>query len=164
MLRKTLLFSLFLFVSQLQAQTEADFEKFGAGIFSLISDTGSYPHLEYIRIKSWKQLIDEQDLESAEKEEWKLRIQDSYANEKIEFEKKLGLLVQEYRDASLKGAEFTFLESGYAPHPKWKNWYQCYLRFGFEHEGVQTMVDLNYELYYNGKGLLFIGTRIDEDF
>ena len=76
----------------------------------------------------------------------------------------LSLLVQEYRDASLKGAEFTFLESGYAPHPKWKNWYQCYLRFGFEHEGVQTMVDLNYELYYNGKGLLFIGTRIDEDF
>ncbi|WP_421753163.1 hypothetical protein [Croceimicrobium sp.] len=164
MLRKTLLFSLFLFVSQLHAQTEADFEKFGQGIFSLISDTGSYPNLEYIRIKSWKQLIDEQKLESAEKEEWKLRMQETYANDKIEFEKKLGLIVQEYRAASIKGAELTYLESAYVPHPKWKNWYQCYMRFSFEHEGLQTMVDLNYELYFNGKGLLFIGTRFDEDF
>lgn len=148
----------------LKAQTEADFQNFGASFYQLLSDTGAYPDLEYIRIKTFRQFIDEQELSAAEKEEWKIEANETYNFEKMEFDRKLGDLVESYRNASLEGASLDFNGFNYSPDPKWKNKYQCSIWLFYELEGLSTFVEIQFELYYNGKGLVFMGSTMDESF
>lgn len=160
------LFLLALATSSLPAwsQSAADFERFSKDLFILLSDTAQTPPLEYIRIKTWEELIDAQDLSALAKEEWKVKKNKAYAEEHQTFGAKLGGIVEEYRTATLNGAELEFMDSDYHPHPKWQGWYQCHLRFIYSNADLQSIVEISYELYYNGRGLVFIGTKMDDDF
>lgn len=155
---------LFFLSISLKAQTEADFQNFGASFYQLLCDTGKYPNLEYIRIKNMRQFIDEQDLSDSEKEEWKLKINETYLSDKSEFEQKLGVLVQNYRSSLLHGGKLSFNDFQYQPDPKWKNRYQCSLWLFFEHQGLSSFVQIQFEVYYMGKGLVFIGSQMEEAF
>jgi len=165
-MRNVLLFSLSLLFgfSNLQAQTEEDFEKFARDFYTLLSDSSEIPPLEYIRIKTWKQLIEEQELDRLEKDEWIIQKNKAYAQEQAEFGINLGGLINEYQSALEKGAKFEWLSSSRQAHEKWKNWYNCYFRFVFQTEDLQTVVQIKYDVYYNGRGLVFIGTELEEEF
>lgn len=147
-----------------KAQSEADFEQFSKDLFTLLSDTAQTPPLEYIRIKTWEDLINAQDLSALEKEEWKVKKNKSYAQEHQAFGSKLGGVVEEYRTAAINGVELEFMDSDYAPHEKWKNWYHCHLRLVYSTDELQSIVEISYDLYYNGRGLVFIGTNFEDNF
>ena len=153
-----------LFIGSIFGQSNADFENFSQDLFALLSDTAQTPPLEYIRIKTWEELIEAQDLPVLDQEEWKVKKNKAYAEEHQEFSTKLGGIVQEYRLAGLNGAKLEYLNSEYVAHPKWTNWYKCQLRFIFSGEAMQSIVEVQYELYYNGRGLVFIGTKLDDSF
>ena len=150
--------------TSLNGQSEEDFEKFARDFYTLLSDSTEVPPLEYIRIKTWKQLIEEQDLDSLEKDEWIIRKNKAYAQEQAEFGLNLGSLIEEYQNALENGADFEWLSSSKQAHEKWKNCYHCYFRFVFQTEDLQTVVQLKYDVYYNGRGLVFIGTELEEEF
>lgn len=147
-----------------KAQTKALFDDFTQDFFILLSDTTTIPPLEYIRIKTWKQLIEEQDISSLEQQEWIVRKNKEYPQEEAVFRLKLGRMIESYHEAIGNGASLEFLNSDYQLDQRWKNWYHCQLRFILQAEDLQTIVQINYQLYYNGKGLLFIGTQLEELF
>jgi len=47
---------------------------------------------------------------------------------------------------------------------KWKNQYRCTLRIFYELNDLETLVEIEYELYYNGQGLVFMGKGLKESF
>ncbi len=148
----------------LKAQEERDFQDFSKDVYSWLSDTGAETRIEYIRLKTWKQLINEQEISQTEKNMWIHKKEQSYYDEQKEFSNKLGNLINSYRNAVLAGAKMEYLESGYDPHPKWKKWYSCYFRFFLEEDGLETIVQVDYQLYFNGKGLMFLGTDISDEY
>ncbi len=161
---RKVLFSLILGLSSLgvSAQTDANFENFAQDFYSLLSDTAAYPNLEYIRVKTWRALIDNQDLSANEKEEWKVEMNRTYPELKASFEQKLGLMVGHYRELLRNGGSLSFAFADYRPHPKWKNLYTCSLKMYYELDEVQSFVEIQYELYYNGRGLVFYGDKLQE--
>lgn len=156
---------LFLFSSltlSLKAQSEVEFEKFNQDLFILITDSAALPKLEYTRLKTYKAHIDEQDWTSKKKESYKADLLEKYAAEYQEFQKRLGLIVDRYQIALRNGAEAEFLDFSYQANPDWKNRYQVSLNILYKEEGMQSVVRFDYDLYYNGETLLFIGDRIEE--
>ncbi|GEM_PF-2010783 len=155
---------LILFSLQAKAQTENDFEQFNRDLYTLIADTAEIPKLEYIRIKTYNQLIDEQDWPDSKKEEVKLRVQKSYPYEYEEFHKRLGLIVDYYQEGIKNGGRLEYLSYSYEEHPYWKNRYIVNLRLLFSSEEMISTVNFEYHLYYSGKALLFIGDQISESY
>lgn len=147
-----------------KAQESADFEKFAQDFFILLSDTAEYPNLEYIRIKTWRELIAQQNLSDSEKQELEIRKNKEYTKERATFENKLGFLVQSFYEMVDKGGKLSLTFSDYQPHAKWNNAYHCSLKIYYESEGVQSIVNLEYDLYYNGRGLMFIGDKLEAEY
>ncbi|MGB0979941.1 MAG: hypothetical protein ACPGVV_11120, partial [Croceimicrobium sp.] len=71
--RFLLIIAIIMATGSAKAQTKALFDDFAQDFFILLSDTSTIPPLEYIRIKTWKQLIEEQDLSSLEQQDWIIR-------------------------------------------------------------------------------------------
>lgn len=149
---------------QSKGQSEEEFEKFSEDVYTLITDTVTIPKLEYTRIKSYLQHIEEQDWDLSTKEEEKVFIQKNYRFEYEEFHKRLGLIVNRYQKEIKLGAQSEFLNFSYSPHPKWKNRYVAKLRMLYQYQEMQSIVEFEYELYYSGKALLLIGNEIVESF
>lgn len=162
--RFLLIIAIIMATGSAKAQTKALFDDFAQDFFILLSDTSTIPPLEYIRIKTWKQLIEEQDLSSLEQQDWIIRKNKEYPQEEAAFRQKLGSLIESYHKALSNGASLEFLNADFQDDKRWKNWYHCQLRFILQTEELQTIVQLNYQLYYNGKGLMFIGTELEELF
>lgn len=149
---------------QIIAQTENDFRRFNQDLYTLITDSVAIPKMEYTRIKTYLQHIDEQNWESAQKEEEKLRAQKNYRFEYEEFHKRLGLIVDRYQRDIKKGAVTEFLDYSYQSDPKWTNRYKVQLRLLYSFQEMQSVVEIEYQLYYSGSALLLIGDQITESF
>jgi hypothetical protein len=78
------------------AQSDRAFEEVAQNLLILVTDTGQLPRLEYIRIKTYRDLADQQDWTHNQKEEYKYDIEAKYGLEYELFHKKLGLLVDRY--------------------------------------------------------------------
>lgn len=164
-MRKLIVIALvFLSFSGLQAQSDEDFEKIAQDLLSLITDTNELPRLEYIRIKTYREMADQQDWTESEKEEYKYDIEARYSLSYELFHKRLGLLLDRYYLEAHDGAKAEYLSSAYQAKANFKNTYQAEMRFLYSYKGMQTMVTFRYELFYNGRGLGFFGPPILEDF
>tara|TARA_R110002050_G_scaffold52190_1_gene119362 strand:+ start:2048 stop:2542 length:495 start_codon:yes stop_codon:yes gene_type:complete len=148
----------------LKAQSDADFEKVAQDLLVLLTDTSELPRLEYIRIKTYREMVDQQNWTYSEKEEYKYDIEAKYGLEYELFHKKLGLLVERYYLEAHDGAEAEYLSSSYQAKANFKNTYQAEMRFLYSYKGMQSTVSLHYELFYNGRGLGFFGPPIMEEF
>lgn len=164
-MKHLILFALLLIWSpEVIAQTEKDFEQFNKDLYTLITDSVAIPKIEYTRIKTYLQHIEEQNWASTQKEEEKLRAQKNYRFEYEEFHKRLGLLVDRYQKEIKNGASTEFLDFSYQADPKWKNRYSVQLRMLYSFQEMQSIVEFDYQLYYSGSTLLLIGDQITEKF
>ena len=154
----------FLSFPGLKAQSDEDFEKIAQDLLSLITDTNELPRLEYIRIKTYREMADQQDWPESEKEEYKYEIEAKYSLEYELFHKRLGLLLDRYYLEAHDGAQAEYLSSAYQAKANFKNTYQAEMRFLYSYKGMQSIVTFRYELFYNGRGLGFFGPPILEDF
>jgi hypothetical protein len=155
---------LFLSFSGLKAQSDEEFEKVAQDLLTLITDTSELPRLEYIRIKTYREMADQQDWTESEKEEYKYDIEAKYGLDYELFHKRLGLLLERYYLEAHDGAKAEYLSSTYQAKANFKNTYQAEMRFLYSYKGMQSIVTFRYELFYNGRGLGFFGPPILEDY
>ncbi len=146
----------------LQAQSEKDFESFSRDLYLLITDTAALPKLEYIRVKTYEQHINEQDWSSSKKELELAKLREYYPFQNMEFQRRLGLLVDRYQREIDRGAQSEYLDHSFEADPKWKNRYQASFSMLYQYEGMQSVVRFEYQLYYSGKALIFIGDSFKE--
>jgi len=163
---KKLLLCLLVFTSfsALKAQNDDQFEKLAQDLLILVTDTGELPRLEYIRIKTYRDMADQQDWPQSEKEEFKYDIEAKYGLEYELFHKKLGVLIERYYLEAVDGASVEYLSSAYQVKANFKNTFTAQMRFLYSYKGMQSMVTFKYELFFNGKGLGFFGPPIKEEF
>lgn len=147
-----------------RAQSDSSFEEVAQDLLILITDTSALPRLEYIRIKTYRDLADQQDWTFNQKEEYKYGIEAKYGLEYELFHKKLGLLVNRYYEEVAAGAKAEYLSSSYKANAKFKNSYAAEMRFIYNYKGMQSIVTFQYELFYNGRGLGFFGPPIKEEY
>jgi len=164
-MRKIILSLMFLLsFSGLKAQTDSQFEELAQDLLVLVTDTGELPRLEYIRIKTYRDMVDQQDWTHSEKEEYKFRVEADYGLEYELFHKNLELLLKRYYLEVADGAQVEYLSSTYQAKADFKGAYEAEMRFLYSYKGMQSMVTFRYELFYNGRGLGFFGPPIKEEF
>jgi hypothetical protein len=146
------------------AQSDRAFEEVAQNLLILVTDTGQLPRLEYIRIKTYRDLADQQDWTHNQKEEYKYDIEAKYGLEYELFHKKLGLLVDRYYKEANDGAIAEYLSSSYKEINGFKSSYAAEMRFIYKYNGMQSIVTFKYELFYNGRGLGFFGPPIIEEY
>lgn len=148
----------------LKAQSDEDFENLAKDLLILVSDTAKLPRLEYTRIKTYREAVEKQDWSFKEKEEYKYSIEAKYDLEYELFHKNLALLVDRYYQEADDGATAEYFASSYKAKKDFKNRYEAELLFIYRYQGMESIVSFQYEVLYNGKGLLFIGPPIKETF
>ncbi len=150
--------------SGIKAQTEQQFEDFAKDLLVLVTDTSELPRLEYIRIKTYRSMVDNQDWSYKEKEEYKYKIEANYGREYELFHKSLELLVKRYYLEISDGASAEYLSSTYQAKANFKGAYDAELRFLYSYKGMQSVVRFQYELFNTERGLGFFGAPIKEEF
>ena len=163
---RKIIISLFTFLSftGLKAQSDSQFEKLAQDLLVLVTDTGELPRLEYIRIKTYRALVDQQAWTHSEKEEYKYEVEADYGLEYELFHKNLDLLLKRYYLEVSDGAQVEYLSSTYQAKANFKGTYEAEMRFLYSYKGMQSVVSFQYELFYNERGLGFFGPPIKEEY
>lgn len=157
----SILLGLGLLFQPVQAQSEADFQAFGKDVFRWLTDTSHQSQIEFIRIRTWKKLIDQQDLPAQEKAARKRRVDEDYVRIFQSFLQKSNALAETYIRHQQWGVKFEMLNFSYRPIGR--NIYAGKIRFVFEGPQTTTTALFRFRFFYNGQvfGLM---TPVEEEF
>jgi DNA repair ATPase RecN len=146
-------FILFAARPALKAQTKTDFENFGHAVFELITDTGSTAPVEYIRLRTHRELIERQPISWQEKGQERQSLERNYAQNYDQYQRETQILQERFRMERFSGGEAEFLSFTYQEVPNRVDMYLGELRFLYRYQGSQSMVTFRFQMFYNGRGL-----------
>ena len=156
MLLKQVLFiilcSVFLSPVKIRAQSEAEFSQFGDLTFNWLTDTSESYVVEYIRIRTWRNLIDGQDWPASEKKQRILEINENYQSYYNNYFRYTNRVIQQNQEEIVKGAHFEMLSFSYKPVAEKTDIYAGTLRVLFKTKEVRNMLTYRFKFFYNGKG------------
>lgn len=143
------------------SQSEAEFEAFGEEVYQWFTDSSYQAKVEFVRIRTWKELIDQQDIPAREKAARKRRVDEDYPRIFENFLQRNNALAQRYIRHQQLGTDFEKLHFSY--RPAGKNLYDGELRFLFEGPRTTTTVLFRFRFFYNGR-IFGLMTPVEEDF
>ena len=153
---------IFNFGSTIKAQSDSAFRAMGHQLFEMITDTAARPHLEYIRIKTWHRLIDDQDWDYQRRTKAHEKVEEDYESDYLNFQQ-LRQFLQQSWERQQEGASVEFLSFYDRPSQDTSNHYRATLRGLYRREAVQTVVTWKVPFYYTGKGFI-LTAPIEEQF
>jgi predicted alternative tryptophan synthase beta-subunit len=137
-----------------KAQSPEELDQFGKQVYTWLTDSLSPENkVEFIRIRTWRNLIERQPISAAEKQTRILEAQEEYQNFYKAFMRQSALLRKTNLIEKKEGARFTFLNFKAQPLPKSKDIFTGTLRVLYNKGSVQNMVTYTFRIFYNGKGL-----------
>jgi hypothetical protein len=145
------------------AQSETEFTQFGKLTFNWLTDTSESYVVEFIRIRTWLDLIERQNWNANEKEKRKLEINENYETYYKDYFGKTNLVIEQNQQEIIKGANFEMLSFSYTKAPEKTDLYLGTMRVLFKTEDVRNMITYRFQFFYNGKGFGLV-TAPDEDF
>lgn len=149
----------------LLGQSEEDFNNYGNILFRQMTDTSQIEYVDYIRTREYHEVIDRQPMNENQKSLTKQKINDSYNEMYVLYQKSIVSMVENYRYEILDGASFEYLETRYEPLEGSKDTYAMKTNFVYRSGKVQTQVSFVYDVAWLDKdrGFVFI-SPLKEDF
>lgn len=144
----------------LLAQTEADFQGFASRLFTYLTDTSASRPIEYVRIQTLHDLIDQQNLSAREKEARHAKAEEEYLrNYEIYHQQMDRMLKQKDKEVRL-GSEYEILNFSYEAYAE--NLYQGQIRFLYKSGATQSLATYKFRFFYNGRGFGLMGPVEEE--
>lgn len=142
-------------LSTLVAQTDAEFEAFGQLVFTSLTDTVQDKPVEFVRIKTLHDLINEQPISNKEKEIRHQQVEDEYnANYEV-FVKRQALLKKKFMRELMSGTRYEML--AFEHEAEMTNIYSGTIRYLYEMSTVRALATMRFRFFYNGKGFGLMG-------
>ncbi len=142
----TVLLVLLFCVYSTAAQNKIKFENIGKHIFETLIDTNRSFAPEYIRIKEYEYLIDQQKTIKSKKELMKYSMNQNYNHEYKRFQKSVDYLAEEYKNEVITGTQMEYLNTYWEPLAESELSYTVVTSFLYKAENVQTEVSLIYNV------------------
>lgn len=141
----------------IQAQPDEAIRGFGQEVFRYLTDTAAAPKVEYIRIKTWKNLFEVQGWSYRKTEEAKLHVDQNYEALYRQFYRKTGGLQQQLLQEQARGIRVVPLHFSYRRsrdtigilHGTWQ--------VLIEEEEMQTVERWRFPFHFNGQGFMLTG-------
>ncbi len=145
------------------AQTAEDFENFGREIFTSLTDTSLPFAPEYIRIKEYEYLIDQQKASYSQKELMKHQINQNYTEEYIRYQKNTTSFSEEYQNEVINGASMEYSSTYWEPLEGSELSYTIETTYLYKTDRVQTEVRIVYDVAWIRDHFVILGL-FEEDF
>lgn len=151
------------FGQSVSAQSNTAFRAFGTQLYKMITDTAEGPRLEYIRIKTWHRLIDNQDWAYHRQTAAHEKVEKKYKSDYLHYHQLRRHLQNSWEQRQSSGASVEFLSFYYRPSTDTSNHYRATLKGLYREDSVQTVVTWKVPFYYTGKGFI-LTAPIEEKF
>ena len=143
--------------ANIQAQPEEAIRTFGQEVFRYLSDTAAASSVEYIRIKTWKNLFEVQDWSYRKTAEAKLNVDQHYEQQYRRFYRITAGLQQQLRQEKARGVKVAPLHFSYRRsrdtigilHGTWQ--------VLIKEEAMQTVERWRFPFHFNGRGFMLTG-------
>lgn len=137
------------------AQTDAEFEAFGQLVFTSLTDTVQEKPVEFVRIKTLHDLINDQPISDKEKKIRHQQTEEEYDANYLIFHKRQTLLKEQFMRELLSGTRFELQAFEY--EPEMTNIYTGTIRYLYEMSSVRALATMRFRFFYNGKGFGLMG-------
>jgi|GEM_PF-3494054 len=147
-----------------KAQSETLKKEFGQTVFYWLTDSLSADNkVEFIRLRTWRELISRQPIDASEKADRRLKMQEQYGALYEAFQRESTTLREQNLKEIAEGASFEPLSFKLKPVPNTVDIFEGHLRVLYKKGAVQNMTTYRFRVFYNGRGLGLL-TAPEEDF
>lgn len=147
--------ALLLSSSALLAQAEEEFQEFAEMLFTSLTDTTLEKPVEFVRILTLHDLIEDQPLSEKEKKIRHQQAEEEYSANYEIFHKRHELLKKQFMREFLSGTSYKMLDFKY--EPTMENIYTGEITYLYEMSSMQALATMRFRFFYNGKGFGLMG-------